>query len=476
MADLLASTATAAALTPVGAPSAKPSSSCINTRSVYNAAMTATATSSASPLEVYASTHRTRRIPVDIRERWSGRMVGLGLVARGAAGARDYLARFGRSMGATKAIHLASCAEEHGEDAIARVFWERAMSLDPVGAARAADAAGHTPAPAAAPAPRRVARAAAAPAATCPSLPSDLQPGAVVPWQPVDATQDRAAFIADPAWWGQPKRDGSKDIIICADGVLAHQSRRGKTRESGHAAIDAAIRATGIACVLEGELTFLDAAGGEHRTGAQASTANMNDGCPTAPVITRFCVFNCLAADGADLRGADAAVRLAAVARIVAATNAHLAATPDATDAQIEAVPTARTAAEKQTLVETQTAEGREGEVWFRHALPYGHGTAAPSDLCRTKYLSETTCVITGLTPSLAAGRLFGALEVATTTDHRAIGAVGSGFSAADMGRLVALHAMRPGRVTILVRHQGMTEAGALWHPRFVEIIDESAA
>ncbi len=75
----------------------------------------------------------------------------------------------------------------------------------------------------------------------------------------------------------------------------------------------------------------------------------------------------------------------------------------------------------------------------------------------RTKYLTESTVVVTGLTATTMAGRPFGAMEVAERLADgslRPVGRVGTGFDARDAASLVAQFSSGT-EVRIEVRHQG---------------------
>ncbi len=138
---------------------------------------------------------------------------------------------------------------------------------------------------------------------------------------------------------------------------------------------------------------------------------------------------------------------------------------------QVELVPTAHSTAAKRALCIKQVAEGREGEVWIRTNATYLGGKADGEAIVRTKYLTETEVVVTGLTPTTVAGRAFGAIDVAEVQPDgslRPVGSVGTGFSQVDARDLKQRFAA--GRLVITVIHQGRTENGQLWHVRFAGI------
>jgi ATP-dependent DNA ligase len=84
----------------------------------------------------------------------------------------------------------------------------------------------------------------------------------------------------------------------------------------------------------------------------------------------------------------------------------------------------------------------------------------------RTKYLEETEVVITALTPTTVKDRRFAAIKVSEPGSDgvlHPVGKVGTGFSH-DQDLSVGQR--------ILVRHQGRTENGMLWHARFISVVE----
>jgi bifunctional non-homologous end joining protein LigD len=299
--------------------------------------------------------------------------------------------------------------------------------------------------------------------------------------QPVDAPRPREDYITDPAYLGQPKRDGSRIVVIASPSAVVYQSRSTDLQGTPSVSFDGAFqRAAEVygPFVLDGELTFLDHAGGEHRTGSQAALANATNGHPDAPVTSRICIFKALFARGLDLTTMGEEARILAAGPIVSTAQATLI-KAGVRDLDIEQVPTARTTAQKRALVARQQAEGREGEVWVRRDTPYVGGKAGREVIVRTKYLAETEVVITGLTPTTAAGRPFGAIEVAEVQPDgagRPVGRVGTGFDGVDAREIARLVAQHPDGIRILVRHQGRTETGMLWHARFLRVLGAASA
>ncbi len=426
----------------------------------------------------FITTRRTTasKPTADIRSRWVSRIIARNLHEQGAAGADTYLRDYGRGISAAKVIALAIQAECEGCDDLARGFWAAAyrletgltpadQSVSDVGSTQNAD---HPHIPPALPTTQQPPVLA--------ELPAHLQPGRVITMQPVDASRTREDYIADPAYLGQPKRDGSRIVVCATNHTVCYQGRSTALLASPSIIFDGVFVRVAAALgpfVLDGELVFLDASGGEHRTGSQAAQANATNGHPDAPVRCRICVFKALFARGRDLTvereyvriaSADAIVRTAQGMLIKAGVQHH----------DVEQVFTARTTAQKQALVSRQQAEGREGEVWVRTDTTYIGGKGGGEAIVRTKYLEEREVVITALTSTTVAGRPFGAIEVAEARSDGAgapLGRVGSGFSTADANAIAALVARHPEGLRILVRHQGCTENGMLWHARFLRIV-----
>ena len=76
------------------------------------------------------SKRSTKKIPTDILARWQERIVATGLDKQGAAGARSYLALYGKnSIAAPKCINLARCAESEDCPEMAVGFWAKVEDL-----------------------------------------------------------------------------------------------------------------------------------------------------------------------------------------------------------------------------------------------------------------------------------------------------------------------------------------------------------
>jgi ATP-dependent DNA ligase len=403
----------------------------------------------------------------DIRSRWAIRVVARNLHQQGRAGAQAYLRDYGKGISTAKVVALAIQAEVEGCDDMARGFWAKAFELETGQPANQSTVPTISP-PQLPPLSRSSTSA-------FPGLPAHLQPGSIITMQPVDAARTRQDYINDPAYLGQPKRDGSRIVVIASPEAVAYQSRSTNVLTTPSVSFDGAFRRAAELrgpFVLDGELVFLDRSGGEHRTGSQAAQANAANGCPDARVRCRISVFKALYASGRDLTGADEEARIRGAEVIVAIAQSILI-KAGVEDYDIEQVPTAWTKVKKQVLVCRQQAEGREGEVWIQRQIRYLGGKVGEV-MVRTKYLEETEVVITGLTPTTVAGRPFGAIEVSARYPDgslRPVGKVGTGFDASDAAELATLVARHPEGLRIIVRHQGRTETGMLWHARYLRIV-----
>ncbi|MEK7756947.1 MAG: ATP-dependent DNA ligase, partial [Planctomycetota bacterium] len=396
----------------------------------------------------------------------------------------QYLADFGRSISAEKVVHLALKAESEGCPEMAAGFWKKAYELE-TGNSAPAEAA---KAPAASTdalttlSPPRVSASrgsAAIPPFDKLRIPPHLTPGELVTMQPTDAGKSRQHYIDDPAFWGQPKRDGKRFVVTATPPPAQnfYQTRTGNLEEPPSLQIDQALaqgaRKFGV-FVLDTELYYADALGGEHRTGAQAATVNIENERGDVQPEPRIAIFKALFADGQDLTVQPESKRIEFGGQIGAWLAERL-------PQNFEALPTARTRAQKAALAAKQEAEGREGEVWVRSDCIYTGGKDTKGQVfVRTKYILTLDVVVLGLTPTTAAGRPFGAIEVGAhvlslSKDGKmtGLGAVGTGYDGRQMQELVVRHAKTPGRVVITIASQGFTERRQLWQPRFVDFRDD---
>lgn len=418
----------------------------------------------------YAEAKRkaAKKISADIRERWNNRIVQRGLHLMGEAGAVQYLSDYGRGIGTAKVIGFALCAESEGYPEMAMGFWQRAFELE----------TGEKPIAINPPNNFTTELAAAKKSTATPTietannpvvaeLPPHLQPGRIVTMQPVDAPSDRSYYIENPEYWGQPKRDGNRAVIVATQDKVYYQSRSTNLRQQPSIEIEQALIATATkigSFVLDGELYYKSCTGSEHRTGAQAATVNIESGFPTIQPPAIYAIFKSLFFKGNDLTILAESERIAAGVE-VGEMLTNLSPT-------FEIVPTFRTPAEKLLLAKQQESENREGEVWVLHNCRYVGGKDVRGfPMVRTKYCLELDLFIVGLTATKVAGRPFSAIKVAQEIDGKLvpIGTVGTGFSAEEMQEIARLYEANPKNVKIKVRSQGLTESGKLWHARFLE-------
>lgn len=418
----------------------------------------------------YAEAKRkaAKKISADIRERWNNRIVQRELHLMGEAGAAQYLSDYGRGIGTAKVIGFALCAESEGYPEMAMGFWKRAFELEtgekPIALSTPNNyttTLAPTKKPTAAPKIETVNNPVVA------ELPPNLQPGRIVTMQPVDAPSDRTYYIENPEYWGQPKRDGNRVVIVATQDKVYYQSRSTNLRQQPSIAIEKALIETAAKIgtfVLDGELYYKSHSGSEHRTGAQAATVNIDSGFPTVQPYAIYAIFKCLFLKGNDLTILAESERIAAGVE-VGEMLANLS-------NEFEIVPTSRTQSEKSLLAKQQESENREGEVWVLHNSRYiGGKDIKKFPMVRTKYCLEFDLFIVGLTATKVAGRPFSAIKVAQEIDGKLVpmGTVGTGFSGEEMQEIARRYEVDPKSVKIKVRSQGLTESGKLWHARFLE-------
>jgi len=410
------------------------------------------------------------KVSADAVERWNTRILPQRLHTLGESGAAAYLRQYGRGIAAPKCIALALKAEAEGAVEFALGFWKKAYTLETGQPPKGDDGT-----PPATP---------TAPIAPPPSpgggdggalpFPSHLQPGRLVTMQPIDAQRPRAFYIENDAYCGQPKRDGLRCVVFAAPDRVWYQSRSTNLLESPAPEMDAALRLAAVNLgpfILDAERVWISVAGSEHRTGAQAATVNARRGQSETLPQVRCSIFKALYSDGRDLTALDEKMRLdigADIGRWLTHRDGD----------HFEVLTTAYTCADKQSLADRQRAESREGEVWIHVHAPYTGGKDLRGIFVRTKYLQTLDVVVLNLTPTTAAGRRFGAIEVGV---HRnglltSLGAVGTGFDSADQSEIARLYAERPNELVITVASQGRTEDGKLWHARFLGLRPDKAA
>lgn len=415
---------------------------------------------------------KAKQPKASIRERYNNRIVQRGLDKQGKAGAQAYLQSYGKGIGAAKLKDLATAADFFGANELAAGFYEAAYSMETGQSAVLAVNGSSAPtshngnAPVTAPS-----RQSEPTAITFDGLPADLQPGRISTMQPVDSPHSRDHFIIDPNYVGQPKRDGHRNIVIATPKGVFHQSRSTNDLGSFDPAFDKAIMAAASDLgpfVLDGERYHLSASGAEHRTAAQAATANIHANQHHAPIVTVYAVFEALYANNADLRTTPKVDRIASGAMLTEAIANHLAGFNALHRCRIEAVPTAATTADKKKLCETQLAEGREGEVWTRLDSTYIAGKSHGASF-RTKYVSEDTFRITSVTKGTDTNRPLKSFDV-EWPDGTPAGSVGTGFDRSLGQDIINSFEADPTNVKAEIRYQGTTESKVLWHPRLLSL------
>ena len=408
-----------------------------------------------------------KKISADIRERWNNRIVTRGLHLLGEQGALQYLADYGRGIGTAKVVSFALCAESEGYPEMAAGFWQKAFELETgqkalVSNLENSSASKITKAPKSSTQPKLVNNI-----DIIPELPPHLQPGRIVTMQAVDAPSERSYYIENSNYWGQPKRDGNRVVLIATKDKIYYQSRSTRLRQQPSIEIEVRLveAATKLGTfVLDGELYYKSCTGSEHRTGSQAATVNIESGFPTVQPQVVYGIFKSLFFKGNDLTQVAESERIAAgvvIGELLAANSQ-----------EFEIVPTFRTLEEKALLARQQETENREGEIWILQNCRYVGGKVVRAfPMVRTKYCLELDLLIVGLTNTKVAGRPFSAIEVARDIEGKLVpvGTVGTGFSMEEMEEISRRYATNPHGVKIKVRSQGLTESGLLWHARFLE-------
>jgi bifunctional non-homologous end joining protein LigD len=295
-------------------------------------------------------------------------------------------------------------------------------------------------------------------------LPDHLQPGKIMTMQPVDATASREFYVNNGAYWGQPKRNGWRLVVVATRDETYYQARSLNMQSPPALEIDAALKEVADRIgpfVLDGERVYLDVLGGEHKTAPEAGQTNRANGSDVFPHAT-YAIFKALFASGVNLAMLSEKDRIAAGEEI---GSYLIAIAPDF----FEVVSTARTQMEKAALVAKQQEEKREGEVWVMYGCCYvgGKTKGVFPPIVRTKYKKKLHAVVMGLTPTTAEGRPFGAVEVGVYRDGKlfSIGRIGTGFSLLQMDDLAARYACGP--LTIKVTTQGFTVNDQVCHGAF---------
>jgi hypothetical protein len=414
-------------------------------------------------LQDYIDARPQKKIKVDIVQRWNERIMPRNLQLQGEAGAQVYLRDYGKSIAAPKCLQFGALALENGLPEFAAGFYKKAAELE--GVTLEVSGAGN---------PNVDLLSKVVPSGSTgqvfehmyvPSFPENMQPGRFAPMQPVDADMPRQHYITSPRFWGQPKIDGNKLIVFVTREQVWYQSRTGKLSGMPSADMDMELREAARylgSFILEGELTFLDFAGKEHRTGSQAATANLEHQ-PTYQPEMVYMVFSCIWREGCALPTyGDMVDDGFGVAHFLRETLGSRT---------IGDLTTSKTTDEKSMLASLQEEEDREGEVWFDPRMEYRPGkNKQGGGFVRTKYLTEFEAMVTGFTETTAEGHAFGAMCI-ESLDGKDLGNVGTGFTREDKWDL--LHRfMRSGKFKVEVRSQGFTESGLAWHARFLRIVE----
>jgi hypothetical protein len=458
-------------------------------------------------LAEFRAANQGRKISVDIEQRWQERVVRLGM--RGVEGAERYLEAYGRGIASPKVILLASRAEMANDNEMALAFWRKAYELAEGVPAPAEGVSVPVSVPVTIP--PHLAAPAMQSKASLPAcfdgcgtlLPDHLQPGKLVTMQPTDGNHPREFYVNHLHYWGQPKRDGNRTVVFVLKTGLKTGLNTGLNTQAGGFGVFYQMRSLALhnapnpdmhqcllqygneygGVILDGELWWEDVQGGEHRTAAQAQTANEDAGQPEVRPRWRYSIFTALYSDIAgdspagdltsgDLTGREAEVRIL----LGDAIGSRLA----KRCSNFEVVPTAKTMSDKALLAVKQQAQGREGEVWYRVDAPYtgGKTNGSQEPIVRTKYTVELSVVVLNLTPTDKA-RPFGAIEVGVYDRDaiRPIGSVGTGFTQAQMVEIARRHqaAKATGQpLAIAITSRRFTEGWQVWHASFDGFSDRS--
>ncbi len=214
---------------------------------------------------------------------------------------------------------------------------------------------------------------------------------------------------------------------------------------------------------MEGELYYLDFDGHEHRTAAQALTANQALGHPEARPQMHYAIFDCLLFHRQSMLQRPMSIRVSHALSIAQALHECCEV--------FEVLPLASRRDEKESLAQIQKAEGREGEIWFDATAPYHHGKDKSDTIVRTKYVTEFEAFLVNLTQTTAENHAFGAMEIASL-DGKPLGAVGTGFTLdekREIHRRYQEYLARPeqGMLKVRIQSRGYTETGTVWQGSF---------
>ncbi len=220
-----------------------------------------------------------KKISQEIRERWSTRILSRSLQTLGRSGAIQYLYDYGKGIATPKVIQLAMLAESEGYPEVARGFWAKAFELETGQKANEQEYQEGKLVPV----PTTSLTVDPLKFPTIPELPPTLQPGRLITMQAVDAPHERQYYINHPEYWGQPKRDGQRLLAIATKAQIFYQSRSTRLRDQPTLEIEQTLLTAAAqlgAFVLDGEIYWRSAVGSEHRTSAQAASANIESNQP----------------------------------------------------------------------------------------------------------------------------------------------------------------------------------------------------
>ena len=422
-------------------------------------------------LEKFIDDNPQKKIKADILERWQTRILPRDLHTQGEAGAQLYLRDYGKSIAAPKCLQFGALALQNGCPEFAAGFYKKAAEL--MGVEIYPEVVSDAGNPnhdlsrcivSADPGKGRSVQV-----TQIVDFPLDMQPGKFVPMQPVDGKKERGAYIDDPHYWMQPKIDGSKLIVFVTRDNVWYQSRSLRLTSTPDLDFERELKAAANffgSFILEGELTFLDWEMKEHRTGAQAATANAELGHPQWHPVMQFVVFSAPWCENlSSVNYGDMVLNGNQIAIFIRETIGQGITVP---------IKTAMTAGLKADLALAFSNSGREGEVWFRYDMPYRPGKHKDESFVRTKYLTEFDALVVGFTDTTAEGHAFGAMLI-HSLDDKPLGAVGTGFTREQKRELMQrYHASLHGgnMLRVAVRSQGYTEDGKAWHARFLEIVE----
>jgi bifunctional non-homologous end joining protein LigD len=280
--------------------------------------------------------------------------------------------------------------------------------------------------------------------------------------QPTDAKYEREYYITDPNYIGMPKRDGNKIVVTNEDGSIFYQSRAGNLQSTPDQEIERTLKLADnkfLDFILEGEKVYYDWEGKEHRTGAQAAKTNIRAGHPEIQPRICLCFFDCLLVGNKDITYLSKQNRWEHTREIVSFMQMN-----SYNYDNFELVDYVASEENKRKLCERQVTEGREGEIWALRMAPYAGGKNKTNEtIVRTKYLKKIVAKITGLTPTTAQGRPFGAIEI--SLNGIPVGSVGTGYTVDQMWDIHKR--FQAGPVNIHVVTQGFTEDDQVMHGRF---------